>query len=325
MATPPLSSSGATLGPEAPSKAAKVADNPSYSDGILKWDGENLEDDDIITVIRTDSPEVHAVVRYTIYSLEPANASGSSPPTPFRLKTTTASKLPELFLERHIFKGLPEHLKYDATELHVLISTLSGTGLAPQFFDEVLEPLLDAIGLKSSDYNVTRTQSAESVGEFARSQLLVRANDGKKQSVLMLSGDGGMVDTINGLLDGGERSRYILSLIRPSWAFNIARLLIHQLLQFLHQTYPLATAPRHWQRPLPFPPQTLSPPFALYPRTPNSPPRHNPAPPNLPRNFLPWCARPHQRSPNGYPPSPQHTIRRGRRILRAPRHACSRL
>ena len=99
------------------------------------------------------------------------------------------------------------HLDHDANILHILISTLSGTGLAPQFFDDILEPLLAAIRLKSLDYNVVRTQSAESVKDFARSELLVRANEGKKQSLLMLSGDGGMVDTINGLLESGDRSR----------------------------------------------------------------------------------------------------------------------
>jgi hypothetical protein len=53
-----------------------------------------------------------------------------------------------------------------------------------------------------------RTSSAESVVEFARSTLLVAANQGRKQTVLMLSGDGGMVDTINGLLESGHQSRY---------------------------------------------------------------------------------------------------------------------
>jgi diacylglycerol kinase family enzyme len=225
MAAPPFSSSRATLGPESSPKAAQVADKYSYNDGILAWDGEQLKDDDIIIVIRTKSAEVNAVVGYTIYSLEPANASEPSPPTPFKLKTTTASNLPELFLDKHIFKGLPAHLKHDTNRLNVLISTLSGTGLSPQFFDEVLEPLLGAVGLKSSDYNVTRTQSTESVGEFALSELLIRANNGKKQSVLMLSGDGGMVDTINGLLESGERSRYVFNFILLLYMHEMAGML----------------------------------------------------------------------------------------------------
>jgi hypothetical protein len=203
MAAPPFSNSGATLDPESSAASAHVADKASYNDGLLEWDGGQVKDDDIITVIRTKSAGVSAAVGYTIFSLE----SEPTPPTPFKLRIINAGTLAEAFLDKHLFQGLSAHLNSDTNVLHVLISTLSGTGLAPQFFDDILEPLLGAIGLKSTEYSVTRTQSAESVGEFAQSELLVRANAGKKQTVLMLSGDGGMVDTINGLLETGDRSR----------------------------------------------------------------------------------------------------------------------
>jgi hypothetical protein len=206
MAEPPLSSSGATVESKTSAQSAQVADKASYDDAQITWDGRQLKDDDIITVIKMDSPEN---AEYTIFSLEPADASEPTPPTPFKLVKTSIPDLPEQFLDRHLFKSLPAHLSHDENIIHVLISTLSGTGLSPQFFGDILETLLSAIGLKSSDYKVTSTQSAESVGEFARAELLLRANEGKKQSVLMLSGDGGMVDTINGLLESGERSRYV--------------------------------------------------------------------------------------------------------------------
>ena len=204
-----LSSSGAIDQAECPAQTGQVADKLFYNNGVLKWDGGQLKDDDIITVTRANSCEVGTTVGYTIFSLEPADPSGPTPPTPFKLNTTPATAVPEAFLNKHLFQGLPAHLNPAANALRVLISTLSGTGLSPQFFDDILEPVLGTIGLKSSDYDVVRTQSAESVKEFAQSELLVRANEGKKQTVLMLSGDGGMVDTINGLLESGERSRYI--------------------------------------------------------------------------------------------------------------------
>jgi hypothetical protein len=222
MAAPPFSNSGA-LEDGTSVQPAQVADKALYNDGLLAWNGGQLKDEDIITAIRTKSAEVNTVAGYTIFSLEPADASEPTPPTPFKLKTTAALNLPEQFLDKHLFQGLPAHLNHDANVLHVLISTLSGTGLSPQFFEDILETLLGAIGLESSDYKVTRTQSAESVAEFARSELLVRANEGKKQTVLMLSGDGGMVDTINGLLESEDRSRYILIFILSLLYFQMLR------------------------------------------------------------------------------------------------------
>lgn len=170
-----------------------------YRDGALSWGQSMLKDEDIITV--TEDGDT-----YTIFSLAPADpdATGHS----FELRTTHATTLPKEFLNRHLFQTLPDHLLSPNT-LHVLISTLSGTGLAPRFFDEVLHPLLKAIGLPDKNYVVLRTTSTESVKEFAQSVLLLNANAGSRQTVLMLSGDGGMVDTINGLLGEIPRSRYL--------------------------------------------------------------------------------------------------------------------
>jgi hypothetical protein len=211
MEAPRLSSCGANGHFHRPAQKGQVANKLSYIDGVVEWDRGQLKDEDIITVTRNESSEVDTAIGYTIFSLEPADPSGTTLPTLFKLNTTSAATIPEAFLDKHLFQGLPAYLDPTANVLHVLISTLSGTGLSPQFFDDILEPVLGAIRLKSSDYNVIRTTSAESVKEFARSELLVRANRGKKQTVLMLSGDGGMVDTINGLLESGDRSRYVFN------------------------------------------------------------------------------------------------------------------
>jgi len=70
----------------------------------------------------------------------------------------------------------------------------------------VLHLVLLAVGITDSQYNVLRTESTESVVDFARTTLLPAANAGKRQTVLLLSGDGGIVDTVNGLLEDGKRS-----------------------------------------------------------------------------------------------------------------------
>lgn len=94
---------------------------------------------------------------------------------------------------------------------------MSGTGLAQSFFDEILRPVLEAIGLSEPQFEVIQTKSVESIIGFAKSSLLRGANEGRSQTVVLLSGDGGVVDIINGLLEKGKRSRY-------------QQLLLHELL-----------------------------------------------------------------------------------------------
>ncbi|KAH8651904.1 ATP-NAD kinase-like domain-containing protein [Tricladium varicosporioides] len=178
-----------------------VDDEPyhlSYRKGELAWGSYKLKDEDIITVVGVRGSNVG----HTIFSLIPIDGESEKP---FELRTTNATLLPEAFLDKFLLQDLPSHLN-PSVNLQVLISTLSGTGLAPAFYDDILHPLLKNIGLTDSSYTVVQTKSPESVMEFARSSLFGSANEGKKQTVLMLSGDGGIVDTINGLLESGNRS-----------------------------------------------------------------------------------------------------------------------
>ena len=178
-----------------------------YGYGVLTWGSFQLKDEEVIAVTKVEEGDRMC----TIFSLAPADPKSDSKQAPFQLRTTSASNLPQDFLERYLFQGLPPHLQ-PSNVIHVLISTLSGMGQAPDFFDYILEPLLRAIGLADTKYNVVWTRSADSVKEFAKSELLVGAIKGQKQTVLVLSGDGGMVDTINGLLEtespGTARNTY---------------------------------------------------------------------------------------------------------------------
>ncbi|PVH77733.1 hypothetical protein DL98DRAFT_423243 [Cadophora sp. DSE1049] len=184
----------------------------TYADGTLKWDSTEIRDDDVITVINT----LGGTAEYTIFSLEPEKVDEKSEgkeegetKSPFKLRTTNAMILPQEFLDKFQSQGLPPYLQ-SAKDVHVLISTLSGTGLAAAFFDEILHPLLRAVGLEDSKYTVLKTKSADSVKEFTQFNLVDGANEGKEQVVVILSGDGGIVDTINTLLQGQERpSSYI--------------------------------------------------------------------------------------------------------------------
>ncbi|ERF71999.1 hypothetical protein EPUS_09365 [Endocarpon pusillum Z07020] len=96
---------------------------------------------------------------------------------------------------------LPEHLrlppKNGQANIHVVISTFSGTQKAEGFYELALKPLLDQ--LKVSPYAVHRTESADSISQLTRDIILPRVNQGIKQLIILLSGDGGMVDVVNTL------------------------------------------------------------------------------------------------------------------------------
>lgn len=110
-------------------------------------------------------------------------------------------------LDSCLFRELPTYLDLPAEDLHILISTKSGTGKAEACFERLFQPVLRAIGLEDKSYNVIRTTSHTSVREFAAGRLLERAQKGIEQTVLLLSGDGGVVDLLNGLLGGETRTK----------------------------------------------------------------------------------------------------------------------
>jgi hypothetical protein len=121
-------------------------------------------------------------------------------------QTRNSNASPEL-LEQYLFRGLPAYLNLPAEDLHIIISTNSGTGKAEAYFESILKPVLQSIGLGDDSYNVMRTTSNESVKKFAVGRLLKRAQSGVEQTVILLSGDGGIVDILNGLLGGEKLSR----------------------------------------------------------------------------------------------------------------------
>jgi hypothetical protein len=176
-----------------------------YQDGQLTWASGKLGDEDIITVTSIDGRENGHV----IWSLAPVDTASNANPSPIELQGTSATSLPADFLKRHRLQALPAPLDPETRAVYVVISTRSGTGLALDFFSGVLHPLLRAVGLADSTYHVVQTEDAESVKGFAKSTLLHGANAGREQTVLLLSGDGGIVDIINGLLETGDRSRYL--------------------------------------------------------------------------------------------------------------------
>lgn len=107
-------------------------------------------------------------------------------------------------LRKYVLPRLPVHLDRNTAndsatnatpvEIHVAISTLAGTQKALPFFKNALKPLLETLGV--AEYTVHETESANTVIELCEGILVPRAKQGVKQTVILLSGDGGVVDVI---------------------------------------------------------------------------------------------------------------------------------
>lgn len=105
---------------------------------------------------------------------------------------------------------LPPHLLPDR-EIHVIVSILSGRHKAQEYYDEELKPLLDSHHLQ---YSTHTTASAQTIIELTRSLIIPNATQGVKQTIILLSGDGGIVDIVNTLTTDLNRANDDLR--RPS-------------------------------------------------------------------------------------------------------------
>jgi diacylglycerol kinase family enzyme len=80
--------------------------------------------------------------------------------------------------------------------LHVLISILSGSQNAHDFFKSNIKSDLDAI---HPSYMTTLTKSPNTIREFTKSVVYPTARAGQEQTIILLSGDGGISDIVDTL------------------------------------------------------------------------------------------------------------------------------
>ncbi|KAI4163971.1 MAG: hypothetical protein LQ342_002468 [Letrouitia transgressa] len=132
----------------------------------------------------------------------------------FSFDALPVTNLPQSYLEAQLITKTPDHLyvlpnKDGSLNLHVIISVRSGLGEAQQFFDNVLGEALSILGLNKEDYVVHTTRSEKTITEISESILLPRANAGIAQTVLLLSGDGGIVDLVNVFLSSSHTNSFV--------------------------------------------------------------------------------------------------------------------
>lgn len=133
--------------------------------------------------------------------------------TEFIFESFQLSDILRPILDKASISIAPSHLFIprgpgDVPNVHVVISSRSGRGEAQQFFDVVIRKAFRAVGLEEQAYRNHVTESEQSITDLARIVFLPRANDGIDQTILLLSGDGGIVDIVNVLLSSLQSPRY---------------------------------------------------------------------------------------------------------------------
>jgi hypothetical protein len=167
---------------------------------------EEINNQSIIVITKTSSPNPGLTPPgYAITAVAPDTLPGIS--------KVLISQIPEFLEQSHFLSQLPPHLRLPPKDIHVVISTKSGAEQAVAVFDNVLKPVLNTVGLGEASYQVLRTESSDTVKEFAGGRLTGRANEGVAQTVVLLSGDGGVVDIVNGVMNLGDtKSRYVFTI-----------------------------------------------------------------------------------------------------------------
>ncbi|KNG46935.1 glycogen synthase kinase mutation revertant protein [Stemphylium lycopersici] len=97
-------------------------------------------------------------------------------------------------------------------ETHVVLSVGSGDRQAENFFQNVVTPILSTAiygdeGL--SNLKIHTTTSATTISELTQNTFFPAANSKKPLRIILLSGDGGIVDLVNGLLSQPQSDAYI--------------------------------------------------------------------------------------------------------------------
>lgn len=193
----------------------------NLSDDHFEWrslqaesDGKELvRRDSIIAVIPDKQGPEGSSVLLALEEVTQTTEAGESTKQP-RLNALRVSGLPEEVTSRSWLKNLPPYLRGtdpgslgkedDSSNIHIIISTMSGSQGAKQFYTDVLKPLLAYLSV--TGVQVHETQSKETITELTNSAILPRAREGVSQTVILLAGDGGLVDIIKALYANPEEN-----------------------------------------------------------------------------------------------------------------------
>ncbi|RAL04389.1 diacylglycerol/lipid kinase family protein [Aspergillus ibericus CBS 121593] len=106
--------------------------------------------------------------------------------------------VPKPLAERYLYAQLPPHLCPSGSRrgsMDIIVSTTSGTGTGASFFNNILRPLLSHLGV--NEYKTHETQSTQTITELCNAKFIPRASERLPQTIILLSGDGGLTDMID--------------------------------------------------------------------------------------------------------------------------------
>ena len=206
--------SSGTLGHEAASFGHSTEGNTGLLTIQSATSKRTIRDEDIVSLVEENPPGTHQIL--VVLNSKESISAASKPKV--KIESLQVTDLPQSFVKIHSGTRLPPHFLipryHDETpNVHIVISTNSGIGEARQFYDDVLKKALDFLDFDSSSYSLHTTESEKSILNLSRIIFLARANEGVAQTILLLSGDGGVVDIVNVLLSSQRSHRYVKPVI----------------------------------------------------------------------------------------------------------------
>lgn len=197
-----------------PSPEPAKVENLCVQDGKLTWTQDTLEVqlglECIVFVLKSANG-------YTICCLRD---DPDKPDRPYELVLLKSDTVSGQLLQEHLLTRLPSYLcQDDRNQVDIIVSTKAGTGRALEFWQAVLQPLWkhirEDVGVSplwgrtttatSTREGVLITQNADSVPQFARSLWMADKKlpheAATSRTIVLLSGDGAVVDLLNGCVD----------------------------------------------------------------------------------------------------------------------------
>ncbi|KJZ79826.1 hypothetical protein HIM_00540 [Hirsutella minnesotensis 3608] len=201
-----------------------TVENVQIRDGNLTW--TKLEGDSVV-----DQVSLNELLFIVDSSKSPPERRGyvicclqedlENQARPFRLLLVSTESLSRELLGHHVINQIPEYLRANHGNLvDVVVSTKSGLGLSLSFWQAVVRPLLelslDVAGDANHHLRPFVTEDAESVRDYARALPSgAGATDGVKPSrtIVLLSGDGGIVDLLNSYEPSPDERQPLIALL----------------------------------------------------------------------------------------------------------------
>jgi diacylglycerol kinase family enzyme len=84
-------------------------------------------------------------------------------------------------------------------KVYIVVSILSGNQLASPFQEKILAVVFQKLNISKDKFEIIHTTDSNTITNLTKDVLLPQANKGHKQLVILLSGDGGIVDILNAL------------------------------------------------------------------------------------------------------------------------------